>query len=880
MKNICLHDLIAAQAARTPDAIAVVFENERMTYRELDARANELASELQSLGVKPDDIVALCVERSTSMIAALLGILKSGAAYLPIDPAFPAERIAFMIEDSGARVVVNGGGQPPSAVQLNNDDSRGRLSSTEAVGDSSLAYVIYTSGSTGRPKGVCIEHRNIVNYVNAIVDALDLESGMSYATVTTIAADLGNTVIFPALATGGCLHVISKERSENGALLAEYFRRNTIDVLKIVPSHLAALRTGNPDLMPKRRLILGGEASRIEWIASLRAAMPACRIYNHYGPTETTVGVLTCRVEAEWPSAYAPIGLPLAGVSAYILDESLDLVTAGRTGELYIGGACVARGYLHRDDLTAQRFIVRNGERLYRTGDLARQLSGGSIEFCGRADDQVKIAGNRVEPGEVAAAIREHAAVSDAVVVASDASDGSKQLVAYLVPKQNEQPLWSARNTHVLPDGSPVAHLNKNETDYIYNEIFTLQAYLRHGITIDDGDTIVDAGANIGLFTVFANRIARNLRTISFEPNPAAYACLKANAEAWGSSVTCLPFGVSAEERTAELTFFEGLSLLSGFYADTATEREVVRNYVANQTDSDVAEEVGEVIEAHLRATSVEATLRPLSSVLAEENVERIDLLKVNVEKSELDVLRGIRNEDWAKIRQLVIEVDEERNLAPILEILERNGYESLVEQDAVLRRTDLCYVYAIRPSERGRLIREQEATAHVRPIPPSDRAILTPAALRRQLKSRLPQYMIPAAFVLIDRVPLNANGKIDRQALPQLVHEPAAAPAIAVVAGPRTPTERRLAAIWSELLNVSDIVPADDFFDLGGQSLVAIKAVSRIRDEFHVDLALRSVFEHTTLAALAEVIDRLAWLAKGASNVTQGAEAREEVTI
>jgi len=874
MTNTCLHELIAAQAARTPDATAVVFENDRMTYRELDARANRLASELQSLGVRPDDIVALSLERSTAMIAALLGILKSGAAYLPIDPAFPPERIAFMLEDSGARVVVTEDG----AVACGAGERR-RVGGAAPVADHNLAYVIYTSGSTGRPKGVCIEHRNIVNYVNAIVGALDLESDMSYATVSTIAADLGNTAIFPALATGGCLHVISKERSENGSLLAEYFRRNPIDVLKIVPSHLAALQTGNPDLMPKRRLILGGEASRVAWIRSLRAAAPKCRIYNHYGPTETTVGVLTCRVDGESSdSAYVPIGLPIAQVRAYVLDESLAFMPAGRTGELYIGGAGVARGYLHRDELTAQRFIERDGERLYRTGDLARQLPGGSLEFCGRADDQVKIAGNRVEPGEVAAALREHAAVRDAVVVANDASDGSKQLVAYLIPKQNEQPLWNARNTYVLPDHTAVAHLNKNETEYIYNEIFTLQAYLRHGITINDGDTIVDAGANIGLFTVFANRIARNLRTISFEPNPAAYACLKANAEAWGSSVTCLPFGVSSAEKTAELTFFEGLSLLSGFYADTATEREVVRNYVANQADANVADEVGEVIDAHLRATSVEAKLRPLSAVLAEEHVERVDLLKVNVEKSELDVLRGIRNEDWTKIRQLVIEIDEERNLAPILEILEQNGYESLVEQDALLRRTDLCYVYAIRPSERGRLIREQDATAHVRQIPPSDRAILTPAVLRRHLKSCLPQYMIPAAFVLIDRVPLNANGKIDRQALPQVMHAETAAPAVA--AAPRTDTERRLATIWSELLNVPQIVPSDDFFDLGGQSLVAIKAVSRIRDEFHVDLALRSVFEHTTLAALAEAIDGLAWVADGAGQMTQSAVAREEVTI
>jgi acyl-coenzyme A synthetase/AMP-(fatty) acid ligase len=404
--------------------------------------------------------------------------------------------------------------------------------------------VIYTSGSTGRPKGVGVEHRNIVHYVLDVAERLRLEPGMNHATVSTIAADLGNTVIFPALATGGCLHVISQERAESQALLSDYFTRERIDVLKIVPSHLAALQAGrNPErVLPRQRLILGGESSRRDWVELLHAMAPSCEIYNHYGPTETTVGVLTYHVGSELPTTQSgtlPLGQPLPNSRVHILDEAARPVPLGGQGELYIGGAGVARGYLNRPDLTAERFIPdpfgpQPGGRLYRTGDLVRQLPDGDIEFCGRIDDQVKLHGYRIELGEIEAMLREQDGVRDAVVLARETAASEKQLVAYVVPQRARQPLWGCQALHILPDGSPVAHLNKNETEYIYNEIFVLQAYLRHGIAIRDGDCIVDAGANIGLFTVFVSRLARALRVVSFEPNPAAFACLKGNAEAWG----------------------------------------------------------------------------------------------------------------------------------------------------------------------------------------------------------------------------------------------------------------------------------------------------------------------------------------------------------
>lgn len=902
-EDLCLHRLIEEQARRMPDREALVFETQRLSYGELCRRADRLAHCLAALGVGPEMPVGLFVERSLETVVGILGILKAGGAYLPIDPDYPRERVAFMLADAGVSVLLTQSGllaRLPNGVAQRicldsfdwSEETESAGAPNSAVGPENLAYVIYTSGSTGHPKGVCIEHRNIVSYVLGVSKRLRFAPGMRHATVSTIAADLGNTVVFPALATGGCLHVIARERSGNQALLAEYFKRERIDVLKIVPSHLAALQSGeHPEsIMPKCRLILGGESARLDWIGRLRDMAPECEIHNHYGPTETTVGVLTYRVGLDLPatrSGALPLGKPLPRNHVRLLDEHGQPVPAGQVGELFIGGAGVARGYLNRPELTHEKFVADPtesipGERFYRSGDLARCLPDGNIEFCGRIDHQVKIHGYRVELGEIEKTIRAHGGVREAVVFAHEDSFGDRQLQACVVPKRAHQPLWAQHAVHLLPDGMPVAHLNRNETDYIYREIFVLQAYLRHGIVIGDGDCIVDAGANIGLFTVFASRLARDLRIVSFEPNPAAYACLQANADAWGATVRCLQHGLSDENRSAEMTFFEGLSLLSGYYADAAVEHGVVRNYVANLRAGDesgnegVPGELDELITERLRARTIPTQLRTLSSVIAEEGLTRIDLLKINVEKSELDVLRGIAPEDWPKIRQLVVEVDRREDVAPIELLLARHGFQSLVEQDPLLRETELCYIYAIRPSAaRPQLAAQRAALAHVRPLPPVPEDILTPASLHGYLKERLPPYMIPSAFTLLDKLPLTSNGKIDRQALP--LAAAGSRRAAAGLAMPKSETERKIAAIWAGLLKVERVGVDDDFFELGGQSLMAIRVVSRIRETFAVNLPLRNLFDHPTVAGLAEVVDRLAWLA---GSTEHGVGDREEIEL
>ncbi|HEX6039348.1 non-ribosomal peptide synthetase [Longimicrobium sp.] len=444
-------DLFDGWVARTPDAPALAFEGERLTFAELDARTRRMARALVARGIRPEARVGLAVERSAEMIVALLGILRAGAAYVPLDPAFPPARMADMLADADASLVLAQDALLPllegsGAEVMRIGDAEPNAPASVALPEIRpewLAYVIYTSGSTGRPKGVAVEHRQLAHYVQAVAERLALPERASYATVSTIAADLGHTSVFGALCGGGCLHVIGGERIGDGRAFASYLADNDVDVLKITPSHLAALMGGGDPaaVLPRRCLVLGGEALRAAWVDEGRALAPGLRVVNHYGPTETTVGALAYVADLELPDTSGgtvPLGRPLANARAYVLDLALRPVAVGVPGELCIGGRGVARGYLGRPALTAERFVpdpfaTEPGARMYRTGDRARWLTGGDVEFLGRIDQQVKVRGFRVEPGEVESVLRAHPAVRDAAVVARPDPMGTLLLVAYVV---------------------------------------------------------------------------------------------------------------------------------------------------------------------------------------------------------------------------------------------------------------------------------------------------------------------------------------------------------------------------------------------------------------------------------------------------------------
>ncbi len=452
----CLHDLFEAQVDLTPEALALVAGSARLTYAELDRRANQLAHHLRGLGVGPESVVGLCLDRSAEVIVGLLGILKSGGAYLPLEPGYPAARLAQILGEAGATIVVTQAALAaslPAGVKAILVDAEAQALAAEPadrpdteVTSHHLAYVLFTSGSTGRPKGVAVEHRQLVSYTRGVSERLALPAGASYAHVSTFAADLGNTVLFPPLVSGGTLHVIAEELTTDPDGLADYFTRERIDCLKIVPSHLAALLSSSlpARVLPQKLLVLGGEASREDFIARLERLAPAMRILNHYGPTETTVGVLTHAVNPgdRAPTANVPLGRPLPGCRVHVLDGRREPTPTGVPGEIYIGGAQVARGYLGQPELTAERFVpdpFTPGARLYKTGDRARYLPDGTLVFLGRADFQVKIRGFRIELGEIESALVAHPGIEAAVVLAIEDGD-FRRLAAFVVAARSAEP--------------------------------------------------------------------------------------------------------------------------------------------------------------------------------------------------------------------------------------------------------------------------------------------------------------------------------------------------------------------------------------------------------------------------------------------------------
>ena len=445
-RDACLQDLFEAQVQRTPEATALVWQDERWSYRELDEQANELAEQLREAKVGPGKLVGLCVERSPAMVAGVLGILKAGGAYVPLDPTYPEERLAFILEDSRAPVLVTTEALrancrlPMGDCRLICVDTLLRASRTGGhrpnrspaprQSSSSLAYVIYTSGSTGKPKGVAIEHHSAVAFVHWAKGVFTPKEMTGVLACTSICFDLSVFELFVPLSWGGTVIL-----AENALHLAQLPARNEVTLINTVPSAIAELLRigGVPGSV--RTVNLAGEPLPTALVKQIHELPGIKKVYDLYGPSETTT-YSTCALRSvEGP---ATIGRPIANTRIYILDPRLQPVPIGLPGEIFIGGDGVARGYLNRPDLTAEKFIpdpfVSSG-RIYRTGDLGRYLPDGRIELLGRLDHQVKLRGYRIELGEIEATLRQHPSVSQSVVAVREVQPGDRRLVAYVVPR-------------------------------------------------------------------------------------------------------------------------------------------------------------------------------------------------------------------------------------------------------------------------------------------------------------------------------------------------------------------------------------------------------------------------------------------------------------
>jgi len=948
-------DLFEAQVARTPEAPAIRLADHALTYRELNDRANQMAAHLGTFGVGPDHLVVLYMEHSIEVVCAILGVLKTGAAYVPVDPDSPKDRLAFML-----REIADGlGGTVPAVVTqshlvgdlpsdgvhvvtLNADCAaiRGYPVSNprSPVSPHSLAYVIYTSGSTGTPKGVMIEHRSLVNYVWWANAQYSRGERLAWPLFSSLAFDLTVTSIFSPLISGGRIAVFREDPGMSGMAIVQVIEDGGVDIVKLTPAHLAMIKDMRLRATKIRKLIVGGEDFKTELARDVtRSFGRPVEIYNEYGPTEATVGCMIHRYDEEQDLARSvPIGMPAANAGVYILDEQLSPVPIGRIGEMYLAGDGLARGYLNRPELSAEKFLTTEDPRqkgsrlrLYKTGDLARWSADGRMEFLGRADHQVKIAGARVELGEIEARLLQHADVRECVVdIVDPRGKASKQLIhctrcglADNVPgtsfdaegvcnicrgydsyvEKAQSYFKTARELTALVAEMQAARTGAydclvllsggKDSTYMLYQVCSL-GLKPLVFTLDNGFISEEAKANIRrvveslglelvvggtphMNAIFADSLKRfaNVCNGCFK-TIYTLATNLAHEKDIRYIVTGLSRGQFFETRLTEEVFQRkdfNVANLDALVLEARKAYHRREDAVSCHLEVDVFrdDKVFEDIRFvdfyrywSVPLTEMHAFLRQHTPWMRPSDTGRstnclINDVGIYVHKKQRgfhnyalpyswDVRLGQKTRD-----ESMAELDDELDEPRVQQIMAQIGYNELPQtSETKIHRLAAYYV--------------------------SDKA-LTVAELRAHLAQWVPEYMLPAYCIRLDKLPLTANGKVDRQVLPTFFHENIE-PARDVV-GPRTETEKALAAVWSELLAVEQIGIHDDFFDLGGQSLVAIRAVSRIRDVFEVDLPLRNLFERPTVAGLAEIIDGLSWMAK-AKAPTSDAGDREEIAL
>jgi len=799
-----VHRRIEAQARTTPEAVAVQAEGTSITYGELDRRANSLAHWLRGRGVHADSIVGVAMERSIDLVVAVVAILKAGGAYLPLDLAQPASRLQQILDDARAALVL---ADEESVPQLAGPVATLSSIDAELAGFSdaappcdaspeSLAYVIYTSGSTGKPKGVLVPHGAIANHMLWMQRHLPVTELDRVLQRTPVHFDASVWELL-TLMFGARLVLPPPMPRVDPARLLDAIRENGITIVQFVPSLLGMLLeepSFAASMVSVRRCFCGGEPLTPDLVRRV-AAVSTAEVYNLYGPTETTIDAAWCRCD---PAAErVPIGRPITNVTAYVLDRSMRPLPVGVAGELFIGGAGLARGYLGDPVLTAQRFVpdpfsTSPGARLYRSGDRVRWLAGGTLELLDRIDSQVKLRGHRIELGEVESALAAHPAVRQAV---ADVRGG--MLTA-----------WCAASPGDGDARLEAEHLARRRT--FYDERYSDP---RHTPDRDGAAALILRLRPRRLLEIGCGAGAL-LRRVA--PSCRQYLAIDISSSALRAARAAI--NESGEELQHVTLTQRGAHELEVF--DTASFDTVVLNGVAADLPS----------AASLRRVLAEAV--------------RI------AGDSGWVVVTDVRDLAAARDGELALHPDFFAAL-PDVGAAWRFAGDDPQSYDVLLRLgpdwPSLDGAVSLLESSAGVLANDPLRQLRIKHLA---------AELHRHARERLPAVMVPAAIVVVDAIPLKANGKIDRASLP--APDGAGRRSEHARIAPRSPLEQVLAALWADVLHNGDVGVEDDFFaDLGGHSLMATQVVSRVRELFAIDLPVRAMFEHSSVARLAEALVR-----------------------
>ncbi|TCK22556.1 amino acid adenylation domain-containing protein [Pseudonocardia endophytica] len=963
-----LPELLDAQARRTPDATALVVEGTSWTYRELDTWTNRLARYLIAQGAGPESTVALALPRSAELVVAILAVIKSGAAYLPLDPDYPAERLAFMIGDAEPvllfatsataglvehdRTVLLDGGDPAAGFD---DGPVADAERTTPLRATHPAYVIYTSGSTGRPKGVVVPHEGIVNRLLWMQDEYGLTTDDRVLQKTPSSFDVSVWEFLWPVVTGAAEVVARPDGHRDPAYLAEVIRSERVTTIHFVPSMLAAF-VADPAVagVSLRRVLCSGEALSPE-VAVAAARVLGDVVHNLYGPTEASVDVTSWALppaDAVSREGSVPIGLPVWNTRLHVLDDRLRPVPPGVPGELYLAGIQLARGYLARPGLTSERFVAdpfgAPGERMYRTGDLARLRPDGALDFLGRADEQVKIRGLRIEPGEVAAVLAEHAGVAQAVVVGE-----SDRLVGYLVPASGESSEGGGdARVEEWRELYDTLYAQEDDAFVGWNSSYDGRPLPRREMELWRDETVARIRA-LGPRRVLEIGVGTGLLLGELAPECEEYVATDFSPAVVESLRSDAPESVRLECRAADefdglpagrfdtivinsvVQYFPGadylervlrgaLDLLApggavfvgdvrdlrqlrtfhasvAFAGDTGTDAGTLRRVIDRATDGDKELLVAPEFFAPLGAAEVRVKEADYSNELSAYRYDVVlrreaapapgpdrelswgsDVDGTDALEGLLDGplrVNGVPHARSSAAAAALAELDARPATASVQDLAgvgaEPPAGPTPAQLDEVARRHGLrayCTWSGARPGDLDVLFVHpselddgsgRAASVGTGAFRPGEPAALTSDPLRQHAHAELvsavkaeasralPDYMVPAAFVVLDELPLSPNGKLDRKALPS--PDPVAA---ASHRAPSTPAEERLAGLFAEILNLERVGADDDFFALGGHSLLATRLVARVRADLGVSVQVRTVFEAPTVSALAAVVD------------------------
>ncbi|MFE0172221.1 amino acid adenylation domain-containing protein [Streptomyces sp. NPDC059002] len=869
-------ELFRQHAVRDGGHVALVDGAQSVTYAQLDAWAGRIAGRLAG---HETDFVGVLLGPGAPLIAAMLGCLYSGKTMVLMDPGHPDGVLRHVRDDSGMGALITEEAYADrvrdwSVTAFSAEEERfgqGPGAAPVPVGQAGPAYVIYTSGTTGRPKGVVVPQRALVNYALWLGEDLGFDDRDRPALLTSAAFDLGHTALWGALLHGGTLVLPAQDTLGDPHRLLDDLVRERVTALKLTPSLLRLLLDADAGQLARlapRVVVTGGEAVRPADLERLHAVSPSTVLVNHYGPTETTVG---CIAEPVPPAGLADfvrrpvLGTPIANTTVHILDDALRPVAPGVIGEICVAGDGLSEGYLGDPGLTAVRFVdTARAGRVHRTGDLGLRLPDGRIAFWGRADSRHKVRGHRVELDGVAQILREHPGIEDAAVVADTDPEGQSRLIAYCVPSTRQTgPVARlcalldstpdiAQGWTELPDGRPVLTLNRAETTFAHQELFAERAYLREGIHLTPGDVVVDVGANIGMFSLQAATEAPGSRVIAIEPAPAAFARLTANSTLYDGAWTPVAAALSAAPGRGTLTTYADHSMLATLHPAADEDRRMLRGLAQQRLgrglDRAESDRLDELLDEQLAADAVDCELTTLSQVIRDHGLDRVDLLKIDAQRAEWDILRGIEDEHWPLVRQIVLEAQgDAAHLARIHETLADRGFLVTVDRQDHTGAAGHALMYATRPGARRPSAEGPTlAAAHW----DSPRRFV--AALRDHLAVELPEHAIPARIVLVPRIPLTRNRKADHAALRATAH------ALDIERRPTEPPTalgQQLAALWRTALGADEIGMESHFIAEGGDSLSSARLATRIRDELGAHITMAEILRTPRFEDLLKLV-------------------------